>query len=134
MESLSEAQKFLQFYYPEVKDLCKHFLTLISATLVFTITFSEKIVDFTHASRLQKGTLVTSLLLMIVALGLCGFGIYTIFMAAEQASGGIIVNYQVDFKHLARQSYNLLDLSGIAYGTALVGLTVTATIRLYESP
>ena len=132
MESISDDQKFLEFYYPQVKDLCKHFLTLISATVVFAITFSEKIVDLTKAPILQKGMLVTSLFLMIVALALCGFGLYMIFMAAEQASGGIIVKYGSDFKVIARRSYNLLDLSGIAYGLALVVLAITAATRLFS--
>jgi hypothetical protein len=40
----SPQQKFLVFLYPEIKDLAKHFLTLISGVLVFSVTFSEKII------------------------------------------------------------------------------------------
>jgi hypothetical protein len=75
------AQRFLQFYYPEAKDLCKHFLTLISATLVFTVTFSEKIIDFQKAPIALRIVLFLSLFLMIVALGLCGAGLRQFFRA-----------------------------------------------------
>jgi hypothetical protein len=38
-----EAKEFLEFVYPEVRDLCEHFLTLVSGILIFSVTFSEKI-------------------------------------------------------------------------------------------
>jgi hypothetical protein len=46
-----EAKTFLDFVYPEVKDLCKHFLTLVTGILVFSVTFSEKIVIFQTAGK-----------------------------------------------------------------------------------
>jgi hypothetical protein len=39
-------QDFLKYDYAETKDLSKSFLTLVAAILVFSLTFSEKIVDF----------------------------------------------------------------------------------------
>lgn len=98
------AQRFLQFYYPEVKDLCKHFLTLISATLVFSVAFSEKIIDFANASKFDKTTLIGVFLLLISALGLCGVGLYDIFIAAEQAAGSVVLDYGLDFRVFARRS------------------------------
>jgi hypothetical protein len=47
----SPQEKFLKFLYPEIKDLAKHFLTLLSGILVFSVTFSEKIVPVSEATR-----------------------------------------------------------------------------------
>ena len=133
MTTEEAAQTFLQFYYPEVKDLCKHFLTLISATLVFSIVFSEKIVDFTRASQLHKAGLLGVFLLLIVALGLCGLGLYYIFVAAEQAAGSVVLDYGGDFRVFARRSYLLLDLSGLCYGLGMLGLVLIAASRIFDS-
>ena len=126
------AQRFLQFYYPEVKDLCKHFLTLISATLVFSIAFSEKIVDFEKASTIDKTALLGVFLVLIIALGLCGLGLYYIFVAAEQAAGSVVLDYGGDFRVFARRSYILLDLSGLFYGVAMLGLVLIAASRIFD--
>ena len=37
---------FLTYDYAEAKDLAKAFLTLISVILVFSITFSDKVINF----------------------------------------------------------------------------------------
>ena len=51
---------FVKFKYVEIRDLLKHFLTLISASLVFSVTFSEKIIDFQNAPSKQKLVLYAS--------------------------------------------------------------------------
>ena len=43
---------FLAYDYMEAKDMAKAFLTLVSAILVGTITFSEKIVNFETATAI----------------------------------------------------------------------------------
>jgi hypothetical protein len=59
---IDEAAKlFLQYNYLETKDLCKHFITIIIAVLVFSLTFSEKIIDFKNASTLAKSLLLRPL-------------------------------------------------------------------------
>ena len=45
---------FLKYDYGETKDLCKSFLTLVSALLVFSVTFSEKIVAFPAPNLLRR--------------------------------------------------------------------------------
>ena len=67
----ADARIFLEFKYPEIRDLLKHFLTLISASLVFSVTFSEKIVNFEVASALQKGLLLGSYFYLILAMVCC---------------------------------------------------------------
>src|SRR5947209_5983650 len=91
-----EERVFLKFLYPEVKDLAKQFLTLILGSLVLSVTFSEKIVSFSTANVVQQLCLMLSWLLLIVSLGMAGYGQYLIFLAAEQASGSVIYDYVSD--------------------------------------
>ena len=53
-----QAKLYLERDYAESKDLAKTFLTLLSATLVASITFSEKIVDVSKAGLLPFGTMI----------------------------------------------------------------------------
>ena len=61
---------FFKYNYTETKDFCKQFLTLVVAVLVFSLTFSEKVVDFPNASLAAKLCLTlawTSMLISIVS-------------------------------------------------------------------
>ena len=121
-----EAKIFLAFQYPEVKDLCKQFLTLISGILVFSIAFSEKIIDFQRARLFQRLSLLVSWALLMISFVACGSGLYFIFIAAESANGSIIYNYGHDFKYFTRISYTLLDFAGVSFVAALLTLVFTA--------
>src|SRR4051812_29567148 len=93
------AKAFLEFDYTETKDLCKHFLTLVSGVLVFSITFSEKIIDFPRASKTAKGLLLFSWVLFMAAIVCCAFGLYSIFKAGRLARHGSTADiYTVDVK------------------------------------
>lgn len=83
------AKLFLQFDYPETKSLCKDFLTLVSATLVFSIAFSEKIIDFSHASRHTRQWLLSSWQCFIAAIIACGLGLCFLTLAAAAAAYGV---------------------------------------------
>jgi len=122
-------QIFAEFHYAEVKDLAKHFLTLIAGTLVLTVSFSDKILPFDTASRLQKYLLAGCWLGLLMSFVMAGFGLFTNYLAAEQARGGIIYNYQTDFRTLARRSYALLDLAAVIFTASLVLLGTTAMTR-----
>jgi hypothetical protein len=66
---------FLTYNYGEAKDLAKAFLTLISAILVFSITFSDKVVNFQNASRRTRVLLTLSWVLFVGAIVLCGISL-----------------------------------------------------------
>jgi hypothetical protein len=76
--------KFLGFDYPETKDLCKQFLTLISGLLVFSVTFGDKYVG--QAPFYCKLLLVTSWFFLLLAIIGAGLGLYEIFVAGQYAS------------------------------------------------
>ena len=52
---------FETFDYPEYKDLAKTFLTLLSATLVASIAFAEKVVDVNRAASDRRCAVVRRL-------------------------------------------------------------------------
>ena len=79
---------FLEFVYPETKDLCKLFLTLVSGILVFSVTFSEKIVNFQTAGRWARSLLLTAWTMFIIAIISGGSSLTLLFLAAEEAKTG----------------------------------------------
>lgn len=128
-----EAGMFLKHYYPETKDLAKHFLTLISGSIVFSITFAEKIVNFSQAPELAKYVLLSAWAFLIIALGACGLGLYLSFVAAEQAAGSLIYDYGRPFKAFARLSYLWLDVAGVFFGIGLAAMVAAAAIQALAS-
>ena len=59
---------FIQFYYPEIKDLSKSFLTLISGILAFSVTFSTSIIGFPATSSTQLIFLISAWLSFVIAI------------------------------------------------------------------
>ena len=125
----SPARVFLEFKYPEIKELLKHFLTLISASLVFSVTFSEKIIDFSDAGIVQQAVVIASWFFLVLALGACGIGIYTLYLAAERAIHDVVYDQHNKWGGLARYSYYLQDAAGILFGMGLALLVVGALFR-----
>jgi len=128
----NDKEVFVEFYYREIKDLCKHFLTLISATLVASITFGDKIVPFSTATSAQRWTLSLSWLALLAALAAAGWGLYLLFTAAEKAKGEVIFTYGRGFKELARLAAFFLDFSALAYGGGLLLLAAAGMLRLFQ--
>jgi hypothetical protein len=120
---------FLEFQYPEIKDLLKHFLTLISGSLVFSVTFSEKIVGLDAAVPL-KVLMSIAWLCLLAALGFCGVGLYTLYLTAEQARLSLATSEDADdFQVTARASYQFQDLAGISFGAGLFLLVLAGILR-----
>lgn len=124
---------FVKFKYIEIRDLLKHFLTLISASLVFSITFSEKIVDFHNAPFKQKMMLYVSWGTFILSLGLCGYGLYTNYLAAEIAIKNIAGLTDISFKNMANVSKLLQDLSAMLFGLGMTLLVSTSIFKMKNS-
>lgn len=54
------SEMFLKYDYPETKDMCKQFLTLLTTVLVIALTFSDKIVSFNNATTYPKWLVILS--------------------------------------------------------------------------
>jgi len=67
---------------PDGKDLSKTFITLLTAVLVASITFGEKIVQFSTAHQWPKALLISSWISVSIAIALRGLGL--VFLMASQ--------------------------------------------------
>lgn len=121
----SDEEKFLKFVYPEVKDLSKHFLTVVSAVFVLSVTFSEKIVVFSTARQAEKGLIALAWLLWIVAIITCGAAIFLNFVTATDALRGRMEKLTSS----VRFCYLCLDIAGLAFVIGLLLLGIVAFMK-----
>lgn len=126
----SPLDAYIQFKYPEIKDLLKHFLTLISGTLVFSVTFSEKVIDFHKSAKAQKISVFAAWTLFAVALAACGAGIYLNYLTAEAALAAKLTGNLSAFRSLEGLSYLAQDLAGLLYVIGLFVLVASAVVRV----
>ena len=127
------AKMFIEFYYPEVKDLGKHFLTIVSGVLAFSVTFSEKIIGFPNAGRAQLILLICSWALFIIAIIAAGAGIYINFVSANVANRSILTGEKVEIKSLVLRSYALMKIAGGSFVLGLVLLASSSIIKFSTS-
>jgi hypothetical protein len=129
-DAVQQASIFLQVQYPEWKDIIKSFLTLSSGTLVFSVTFSEKVVVLHTATRNQRRTmmacwalLIASIVFSVVALCLLSWASSA---AAYQSSlmPELRMMYSRSFWEYAGAANFFLLIAGIAFVSSLICLTV----------
>jgi hypothetical protein len=126
MEQDFLSENFLKYDYAETKDLAKSFLTLVSAILVFSLTFAEKIVDFQKASRFLKAMMVTSWGMFIIAISLAGLAICFISLA-----GGSAVYRYPGFLGQATTAWELMIVAGGTFVLGLVVLVIAAGFSVF---
>lgn len=115
------ARLFLQFTYPQIKDLALHFLTLQTAVLVFSLAFAEKIVRVQTAPRDARGCVHCSWGFQLSAVFLVCCGIVSNFWAGEKAT------FSANFVRQGVLTYFLLSFSGAFFVIGLL-LLVVATV------
>jgi len=80
-----QSKIFLQYNYAEMKSLCTQFLTVVTAVLVFSLAFSEKIVEFQKATTLTRSLLISAWCLFFFAIILGGLALYYVALTGGQA-------------------------------------------------
>ena len=125
-----EIAQFIQFYYPEIKELTLKFLTLVTTVFTVSMVFAEKFVFNGQGLSRRHAPLLLSWILFFFALALGGFGLYQLFMAAEVAHGQIVYEYHADLRSLMRSVYGFLDVAGMCFGLGLIGLAYSALRKL----
>ncbi len=119
----SPSDLFLKYNYAETKDMCKQFLTLVSAILVTSLTFSDKIINFQLASPIAKWLIILAWSSLLFAIIFCGLGLLYITIAAGNAAfGGSTYNLT------AYKSYKLIVLAGVCFVLGLLMLIATAIV------
>lgn len=121
-----QAQKYLMHDYQDFKDLAKVFLTLLSATLVASITFSEKVVDIARAPASSLSAMVTCWLLLMAAIIACVGGL------AFTAHAAWIAKYwpHLNFYQTVVSGVSMLLFSAGAFIVALFALITASVVSI----
>lgn len=122
------ASLFMENDFAETKDLSKAFLTLLTAVLVASITFSEKIVDLHRSGWWPRGLMISSWILLLLAIVTCGTGLALMTIAAGYASYIPHLNYRA----FEAQAVWLFGASGLSFGSGLVALLVAGIVSLVD--
>ncbi len=120
-------EDFLRYDYAETKDMAKSFLTLVSALLVFSLTFSEKVIGFPDAGGFPRMCLIASWALFIMAIILCGVSLCFISLAGGNAL------YEGDYLPLALRSWVCLLIAGSFFAIGLIILIIAAAASMAKS-
>lgn len=123
----SRVQNFLEHDYPESKDLAKSFLTLLTAVLVASITFSEKIINFSNASWLAKGLMIICWLTLLGAIVACGIGLA---LMAQAAGCAAYRPFQNDYRVLEHRAVVLFVTAGVMFGVGLATMLAAGVFSL----
>lgn len=134
MEGGIDADMFLKYDYAETKDLIKTFITLISATLVVSITFAEKIINFSVSTASERSMMVAAWGCFVAAL--IGSGASMCFIAAE---AGCALYGQIPLLGCANgafalASWSFILVSGAIYVSGLVLLLLSARHQMMMAP
>jgi hypothetical protein len=108
------AQLYMTYPFAVTKELCQEFLTLASGILIFSITFSEKIVDFKSAGRKTRFLMFSIWTLFILSIISCGLALCVLSLAGGHAVYGINdyedLNYTTDKFIIAAGAFFIISL------------------------
>ncbi len=130
---------FMEFHYPELREIIFHFLTLTAGILTFSVVFSEKLAERGNKKNQGRISLFSAWLFFIASLILAGIGLIRLVVAGEFARGGDIISTASFYfggvnsmeQHVLGV-YILMFLAGICFITGLALLSVTAFINIFR--
>jgi hypothetical protein len=117
----AELKSYIDSDYGEVKDLAKAFLTLLTATFLASITFSEKIVRFETAPRISSLSMFVCWGLLLLSIFSCGIG-----LSINLSS---LFDLKYDWESPAHNEFAALVLffgSGIFFALGLAAMVIAA--------
>lgn len=100
-----------------------HFLTLVSAVLVFSLNFAEKVFDFKSATKMKRLVVIAGWCLFLVSIIFCGIG-----LVLNSLAGGDAVYHQQNYQKLAQLSYQLIVVAGCAFIGGLIFIILSAVL------
>ena len=123
---------FYKYEYSETKDLLKTFMTLVSGSLVLSITFAEKVVDFRNSAGPARLFLFVCWALFMLALVLCGLSMCFIAAAAGMVIYGNIPFLRMDGGMLAIVSWTLIIVAGAVFVSGLGCMAIAAASSMKQ--
>ena len=127
MLTTEASAEFIKYNFTITQDLCKQFITVVTGVLVFSLTFSEKIVNFSSANRFIRILLGISWASMLFAIVACGLGLTYICLAGGQAVYGLNDGYL----STAMTAYKWIIAAGVSFIVGLVSLIVVSLARSF---
>ncbi|WP_146185114.1 hypothetical protein [Flavobacterium pallidum] len=115
-------EQFLKYNYFETKDLCLHFLTLVTAVLVFSLNFAEKVFNFKEASGKRRSIIISGWCSFIFSIIFCGVG-----LALNSRAGGYALSKELNqLNCYSFWAYIFISLSGCLFILGLILTMVSA--------
>jgi len=109
---------FLKHDYSEAKDLCKQFLTLNVGVIVFSLTFADKVIEFSKTSEITRVVLLSSWSCLLGSLVGCGIALAYISLAAGQ----VVYGERKDFQSISVRTIVGVVISGALFVLGLIAL------------
>lgn len=127
--SFNDADKFIKYGYPEIKSLATQMITLLTSVLVFSITFSEKIVNFSNAETYKRQILLLSWTFLILAIVCDGIGLAFNSFALPFALSDVHTietskENSTEFYEPAARSLSFIVFSGLFFILGLISLII----------
>lgn len=120
----NDAEAFVQHGYGEVKDIALQLITVLSGILVFSITFSEKIVRFSSSTHTIRTIVVCGWALIILAVIATGIGLafnaFALPCALSDSHSNTMGRYQDSFYAPSELSLTAIMIGGFWFILALV--------------
>jgi hypothetical protein len=126
--NVDPTSNFIKYDFTITQDLCKQFITVVTGVLVFSLTFSEKIVSFSTTKRPFRILLGISWAAMLFAIIACGLGLTYICIAGGQALYG-----DQSYPPSAWTAYKWIIAAGISFIAGLISLIIVALARPFMS-
>jgi hypothetical protein len=133
------AEAFLKYDYAQTVDLGKAFITLLSAILVLSVTFAEKIINWEKSDRIPKILLLMCWGLLIFSIILCGASLNVIFATAVAVAhplgegrywGVPVYGAIVDYLDAASFAWFVMGLAGCTFVLSVILLPVVAILKM----
>ena len=109
---------FLKHDYSEAKDLCKQFLTLNVGVIVFSLSFADKVIEFSKTSEITRVVLLSSWSCLLGSLVGCGIALAYISLAAGQ----VVYGERKDFQSISVRTIVGVVISGALFVLGLIAL------------
>jgi H+/Cl- antiporter ClcA len=124
-----DAIDFLKYAFTETKDLAEHFIAVVTGVLVFSLTFSEKVANFSTATRTIRLTIAAAWSSMLLAIIACGIAICYVALSGGAASSNRSPEEYWGEMYVA---IRWLSVAGGLFVLGLTALLVSALISAWD--
>jgi hypothetical protein len=135
----NDADKFIKYGYPEIKSLSIQLLTLLTTILVFSVTFSEKIVNYNQTRLSIRLILISGWTLFIFAIVSDCIGLAYNAYALPYALTDLNVSEKqnivsAEFYEPAFNSIIAILMSGVFFIAGLICIVIAGVISIFIKP